>query len=56
MLPEAGLCRAKHAGRDRASAGGRVEALRGLHILSCDSPAKWRAQQKAALKKRERKS
>ena len=39
-----------------AQEGKAKDALRGLHILSCDSPAKWRAQQKAALKKRERKS
>lgn len=32
------------------------QSQKGLHILSCDSPKKWRAQQKAALKKREKKS
>lgn len=32
------------------------QSQKGLHILACDSPSKWRAQQKAALKKKEKKS
>lgn len=32
------------------------QSQKGLHILACDSPSKWRAQQKAALKKKEKKA
>ena len=39
-----------------AEEGKAKESLKGLHILSCDSPAKWRALQKAALRKAARKA